>query len=166
MLVVSDGDIIKNHVSKYGNPYPLGYNPFSKEHFHGNSNFIINTLHYMLGKKELIEIRANNFKVRLLNRAKNTQQSLTLASYKYWTTNCFCSSFSFNFGTGLGKENINEENNYYYLISWCNNCFMVCQQQKNTLESVTTDFTTEKIDEIEQIYFLPIDMAMKYCLKN
>ena len=70
MLIVSDGDIIKNHVSKSGNPYPLGYNPFSKEHFQGNINFIINSLHYMLGKKELIEIRANNFKIRLLNREK------------------------------------------------------------------------------------------------
>ena len=30
---------------------------------------------------------------------------------------------------------------------------LVWQQQKNTLNSVTTDFTTEKIDEIEQIYF-------------
>ena len=78
MLIVSDGDIIKNHVSKSGNPYPLGYNPFSKEHFHGNINFIINTLHYMLGKKELIEIRANNFKVRLLNRQKIRNNRLHL----------------------------------------------------------------------------------------
>ncbi len=70
MLVVSDGDIIKNHVSKSGNPYILGFNPFSKELFQGNSNFIINSLHYMLGKKKLIEIRENNFKIRLLDREK------------------------------------------------------------------------------------------------
>jgi len=80
MLIVSDGDIIKNHVSKSGNPYLLGYNPFSKEHFKGNSNFIINALHYMLGKKELIEIRANNFKFRLLNREKIHNNRL------YWQT--------------------------------------------------------------------------------
>ena len=80
MLIVSDGDIIKNHVSKSGNPYLLGYNPFSKEHFQGNSNFIINALHYMLGKKELIEIRANNFKIRLLNRDKIHNNRL------YWQT--------------------------------------------------------------------------------
>ena len=78
MLIVSDGDIIKNHVSKSGNPYPLGYNPFSKEHFHGNINFIINALHYMLGKKELIEIRANNFKIRLLDREKISNKRLQL----------------------------------------------------------------------------------------
>ena len=80
MLIVSDGDIIKNHVSKSGNPYLLGYNPFSKEHFQGNSNFIINALHYMLGKKELIEIRANNFKVRLLNKEK------IYTNRTYWQT--------------------------------------------------------------------------------
>ena len=80
MLIVSDGDIIKNHVSKSGNPYLLGYNPFSKEHFQGNSNFIINALHYMLGKKELIEIRANNFKIRLLDRKEVNNNRL------YWQT--------------------------------------------------------------------------------
>ena len=30
---------------------------------------------------------------------------------------------------------------------------LLCQQQKNTLESVATDFTTENTAEIEQIYF-------------
>lgn len=68
MLVVADGDIIKNHVSKSGNPYHLGYNPFSKEHFKGNSAFIINALHYMLGQKKLIEIRANEYQIRLLKK--------------------------------------------------------------------------------------------------
>ena len=76
MLIVSDGDIIKNHVSKSGNPYILGFNPFSKEHFQGNSNFIINSLHYMLDKKKLIEIRGNNFKIRLLNREKISNHRL------------------------------------------------------------------------------------------
>ena len=80
MLIVSDGDIIKNHVSKSGNPHLLGHNPFSKENFQGNSNFIINALHYMLGKKELIEIRSNNFKIRLLNREKIYNNRL------YWQT--------------------------------------------------------------------------------
>ena len=46
MLVISDGDVIKNHVSKSGNPYLLGYNPFSKEMFKGNSELIINALYY------------------------------------------------------------------------------------------------------------------------
>lgn len=68
MLIISDGDIIKNHVSKSGNPYYLGYNPFSKEHFKGNSALIINALHYMLGQKKLIEIRTNEYQIRLLDK--------------------------------------------------------------------------------------------------
>ena len=80
MLIVSDGDIIKNYVTKSGKPYPLGYNHNSNEYFQGNSSFIVNTLHYMLGKKELIEIRANNFKIRLLNREKIYNNRL------YWQT--------------------------------------------------------------------------------
>ena len=30
---------------------------------------------------------------------------------------------------------------------------LIWQQQKNTLESITSDFTTENTSEIEQIYF-------------
>ena len=70
MLVISDGDIIKNHVSKSGNPYLLGYNPFSKEMFKGNNELIINALHYMLGNKKLIEIRTNEFTLRMLDKEK------------------------------------------------------------------------------------------------
>ena len=80
MLIVSDGDIIKNHVTKSGKPYPLGYNHNSNEYFQGNSSFIINSLHYMLGKKELIEVRGNNFKIRLLDREKIYNDRL------YWQT--------------------------------------------------------------------------------
>ena len=46
MLIVSDGDIIKNHVSKSGNPYILGFNPFSKEHFHEISTS--SSTHYII----------------------------------------------------------------------------------------------------------------------
>ena len=70
MLVISDGDVIKNHVSKSGNPYLLGYNPFSKEMFKGNNELIINALHYMLGNKKLIEIRTNEFTLRMLDKEK------------------------------------------------------------------------------------------------
>ena len=69
MIVVSDGDIIKNHVSKNGNSYPLGYNHFNKVQYEGNKDFIINSMHHLLGNEDLIKINTKQFKIRLLNKA-------------------------------------------------------------------------------------------------
>ncbi len=76
MLVVADGDIIKNHVSKSGNPYPLGYNPFSKEQFNGNKNFIVNAVNYLLDNEGLIEIRSRELKLRLLDKNEVSEHKL------------------------------------------------------------------------------------------
>lgn len=76
MIVVADGDIAKNHVSVSGNPFPLGYNPFSKEQFNGNKNFIVNAVNYLLDKENLINIRSREFKLRMLNKNKATQDRL------------------------------------------------------------------------------------------
>ena len=38
--------------------------------FKGNSELIINALHYMLGNKKLIEIRTNEFTLRMLDKEK------------------------------------------------------------------------------------------------
>ncbi|MBF90356.1 MAG: gliding motility-associated ABC transporter substrate-binding protein GldG [Flavobacteriales bacterium] len=68
MIVVADGDIIKNHVSKSGNAYPLGYNPYNNQQYNGNKKFIINALNYLLGKEELLLIRSRELKLRLLDK--------------------------------------------------------------------------------------------------
>lgn len=68
MIVVSDGDIIKNHVSKNGNSFPLGYNHFSKTQYNGNKDFIINSMNYLLGNEDLININTKQFSIRLLNK--------------------------------------------------------------------------------------------------
>lgn len=80
MLVVADGDIIQNHVSKNGTPYPLGYNPFSKKQYNGNKNFIVNALNYLLDKEGLITIRGRELKLRLLNKQKIAEERL------FWQT--------------------------------------------------------------------------------
>ena len=38
MIVISDGDIIKNHVNSNGLSYPLGYNHFNKSQYNGNKD--------------------------------------------------------------------------------------------------------------------------------
>lgn len=68
MIFFSDGDIIKNDVNSNNKPYEIGYNPFSKEIFQGNKQLIINSIHYLTGNKKLLDLRRNNFKIRLLNK--------------------------------------------------------------------------------------------------
>tara|TARA_B100000401_G_scaffold299611_1_gene205683 strand:+ start:23 stop:1738 length:1716 start_codon:yes stop_codon:yes gene_type:complete len=68
MIFFSDGDIIKNDINSNNKPYEIGYNPFSKEIFQGNKQLIINSIHYLTGNKKLLDLRRNNFKIRLLDK--------------------------------------------------------------------------------------------------
>jgi ABC-2 type transport system permease protein len=70
MLVVSDGDVIRNqlHYSK-GYPMPLGYDQFTGQSF-GNRDFIMNALDYMIDESGLISIRSRELKLRLLDMTR------------------------------------------------------------------------------------------------
>ncbi len=75
MLVVGDGDIIKNQLNLVnpniprGTPLPLGYDQFTGMQF-GNKDFIMNAVDYMLDKSGLITIRSRELKLRLLDNKK------------------------------------------------------------------------------------------------
>ncbi len=70
MVVVSDGDIIKNQLDySKGYPLPLGYDQYTGETF-GNKDFIMNSLDYMLDKSGLITIRSRDLKLRLLDMTR------------------------------------------------------------------------------------------------
>ncbi len=66
MIVVSDADIIANHVSKKGNIFPLGYDRYTGQNF-GNKNFILNCIDYLCGNKDILGLRGKEFKLRLLD---------------------------------------------------------------------------------------------------
>ena len=70
MIVVSDGDIIKNqfHYSK-GFPLPLGYDQYTKQTF-GNKEFILNCINYLCDDSGLITNRSRELKLRLLDKKK------------------------------------------------------------------------------------------------
>ena len=77
MLVVSDGDLIVNEVdNKTGNPFPMGYDRFSK-HQYGNQDFVFNALNYLLDENGLIVAKAKSIRLRPLDtlktRNKHTQ---------------------------------------------------------------------------------------------
>lgn len=78
MIVVSDGDIIKNqlHYSK-GYPLPLGYDQFTNQMF-GNRDFVMNCVDYLCDASGLISVRSRELKIRLLDKAAVTKNKLAI----------------------------------------------------------------------------------------
>ncbi len=70
MLVVSDGDIIKNLINPETEDIkPLGFDRYSGYTF-ANKAFLINTIENMIDDRGIIEARSKDVKLRLLNVAK------------------------------------------------------------------------------------------------
>jgi len=70
MVVVSDGDMAKNHISPDNRPYPVGFDIFTKERFEGNEQFILNAVNYLCEDGGLMSIRSRELKIRLLDTEK------------------------------------------------------------------------------------------------
>ncbi|MEK6614566.1 MAG: gliding motility-associated ABC transporter substrate-binding protein GldG, partial [Bacteroidota bacterium] len=74
MIVVADGDIIKNVVQHSTNRvYPLGYDIYSKQTY-GNKNFILNAVNHLCDDSGLLEVRSRELKLRMLDRKKVTEE--------------------------------------------------------------------------------------------
>ncbi|MBS0012068.1 MAG: gliding motility-associated ABC transporter substrate-binding protein GldG, partial [Bacteroidales bacterium] len=72
MIVVADGDVIRNEVSIVGNrmsPRELGVDRYSGQTF-GNRDFIINCMNYLVDDKGLVSLRSRELKIRLLDRER------------------------------------------------------------------------------------------------
>jgi gliding-associated putative ABC transporter substrate-binding component GldG len=82
MLVVSDGDIIRNQFNivnrdiPKGAPLPLGYDQYTGTQY-GNKDFLVNAIDYMLDDSGLIDIRSRELKIRLLDLDRVKKQRLT-----------------------------------------------------------------------------------------
>jgi ABC-2 type transport system permease protein len=69
MIVVSDGDMIKNHVEQGAQgltPLPLGYDRYTGQQF-GNKEFILNAMNYLCDDSGLISVRSREVKLRKLD---------------------------------------------------------------------------------------------------
>ena len=76
MIVVADGDIIRNQIDiKRKTPLPLGFDQYT-ENTYGNKAFIENAISYLVDGEGLIDIRSREFKIRLLDPQKKVTQRL------------------------------------------------------------------------------------------
>ena len=69
MIVVSDGDVIRNGVRADGKALPLGYDMYAQQQF-GNKDFIVNCMNYLCGDSALLIVRTKQLKLRLLDERK------------------------------------------------------------------------------------------------
>ena len=72
MIVVSDGDIIRNctGINEQGRyPYPLGYDRYTNVEF-ANKTFILNAINYLAGDEAMIDARPRSIAIRRLDVAK------------------------------------------------------------------------------------------------
>ncbi|MFA6087333.1 gliding motility-associated ABC transporter substrate-binding protein GldG [Mucilaginibacter sp.] len=75
MIVLSDGDMLKNQISSDGSPFPLGYDHYTQQSY-ANKNLLLNITDYMTDDSGLISLRSKEIKIRLLSRARIRNEKL------------------------------------------------------------------------------------------
>ncbi|SFE47954.1 gliding motility-associated ABC transporter substrate-binding protein GldG [Thermophagus xiamenensis] len=79
MVVIADGDIIKNEVRRREsqNPriIPLGYDEATNQTF-GNKQLILNAINFLTDDEGWMTLRTRNYQLRLLNREKVANESM------------------------------------------------------------------------------------------
>ena len=69
MIIISDGDIIKNQLDKNYQPLELGYDKWTNK-LYGNKEFLLNCVNYLLDDNGLINIRSKVVNLPILDKEK------------------------------------------------------------------------------------------------
>lgn len=82
MIVVADGDVIKNQFDKNFQPLELGFDKWTNKHY-ANKEFLMNCVNYLLDDNGLINIRSKEVTLPLLDTEKvyeryTTSQMITV----------------------------------------------------------------------------------------
>lgn len=72
MIVISDADIVTNAVSQEKGPLQMGENQFTNYQY-ANKTFIQNCLEYLVGNPGILETRAKDYTLRVLDKKKLEQ---------------------------------------------------------------------------------------------
>lgn len=73
MIVISDGDIIANEISR-GQPLELGVNKWTNQRY-GNKEFLLNSVNYLLDDIGLLDVRSKKVKINFLDKQKAYEES-------------------------------------------------------------------------------------------
>lgn len=79
MIVISDGDVIRNQLDKNGIPVELGYDQRTGN-LYDNKDFIMNCINYLLDDNGLINIRSKDVELPLLDKEK-VYESYTITQF-------------------------------------------------------------------------------------
>jgi len=82
MIVVADGDLIKNDLDQNGRPLELGFDKFTFKEY-GNKEFLLNAVNYLLDDNGLINIRSKSINlpaldIQKISNDRATWQALTI----------------------------------------------------------------------------------------
>lgn len=69
MIVISDGDVIKNQLDKSGIPLELGFDKWTNN-LYGNKEFMLNCVNFLLDDNGLINIRSKEVDIPILDKEK------------------------------------------------------------------------------------------------
>ncbi|WNM17764.1 gliding motility-associated ABC transporter substrate-binding protein GldG [Flavobacterium capsici] len=69
MIVISDGDVIKNQLDKNGQPLELGFDKWTNN-LYANKEFMLNCVNYLLDDNGLINIRSKEVNLPMLDTKK------------------------------------------------------------------------------------------------
>lgn len=73
MVVVADGDIIRNRYMDDGSVLPLGYDYFTQTQY-ANKDFVLNAVNYLVGDEGMMASRSRNIRLRKLDVMKVHEQ--------------------------------------------------------------------------------------------
>ena len=73
IIVVADADIVLNQVSETVGPLPMGTNKFTKIQY-ANKDFFLNCTEYLANKNNILDARAKDYTLRLLDVQKTQAQ--------------------------------------------------------------------------------------------
>jgi gliding-associated putative ABC transporter substrate-binding component GldG len=84
MIVVSDGDVIRNQLDKNFQPLELGYDKWTNN-LYANKEFMMNCVNYLLDDNGLINIRSKEVDLPILDKEKvvanyTSSQVITVAA--------------------------------------------------------------------------------------
>ena len=79
MIVISDGDLVRNQLDKNFQPVELGYDQRSGN-LYDNKDFMMNCVNYLLDDNGLINIRSKDLDLPLLDKEK-VYESYTITQF-------------------------------------------------------------------------------------